>query len=124
MCSRLLGGGEEPVTAATRMGGRPQTLSYLLCCQGCQTLTMPSGRRDDLHFLPVVRKFSAAIETSYVGSSESGCLRTAGCATNRDGKAVPRVPTTEKRIEQFCDHGAPSTARAGYPAILIYRADY
>jgi hypothetical protein len=30
------------------------------------------------------------------------------------------VPTTEKRIEQFRDHGAPSTSRAGYPAILIY----
>jgi hypothetical protein len=33
------------------------------------------------------------------------------------------VPTTEKRIKQFRDHGAPSTTRVGYPAILIYCTD-
>ena len=97
-----------------------QSLNCLLCGERGQALAMPFGRCDNFHFLPVVGKFSAAIETSYVGPGKSGCLRTTGCATYGDGKAVTRVPTTEKRIEQFRDHGAPSTTRAGYPANLIY----
>jgi hypothetical protein len=83
------------------------------------TLTMAFGRPDHLHLLPVIREFSAAIQAGHISSSKSGCLRTACGATNRDGKTVTRVPTTEKSIEQFCDHGAPSTSRAGYSAILI-----
>src|SRR5258708_10068986 len=122
-CTRdSLGEGEEPVVARSMAGAKrnfQQFLNCLLCGERGQALAMPFGRCDNFHFLPVVGKFSAAIETSYVGPGKSGCLRTTGCATYGDGKAVTRVPTNEKRIEQFRDHGAPSTTPAGYPPILI-----
>jgi hypothetical protein len=58
-----LGEGEE------LRGRRPGSLGSMLCRQFGQTLTMPFGRGDHFHLLPVVRKFSAAVKTSYVRPS-------------------------------------------------------
>jgi len=126
MCSRLFGGGGRTCIRCPTGGAKrnfQQPLSCFFRSERGQTVTMAFRRPYDFHLLPVVRKFSAAVKTSHVRPRESGGLRTARCATNRDGKAVTRVPTTEKRIEQFRDHGVPSTSRAGYPAILIYCND-
>src|SRR5258708_21594784 len=111
-CTRdSLGEGEEPVVARSMAGAKrnfQQSLNCLLCGERGQALAMPFGRCDNFHFLPVVGKFSAAIETSYVGPGKSGCLRTAGCSTNGNGKAVTTVPTPAKRIQPFRNPPAPS----------------
>lgn len=67
------------------------------------------GRGYYLHLLPVVRKFSAAIQASYVGSGQCAGLRPARGAPKRHWEAVTRVSATENRVNQFCNHKAPST---------------
>lgn len=75
-----------------------------------QARAVPLGRCDDLHFLPIIGKLSAAIEAGDIGSSESRSLRAARSAYSAR-KTVIRVPAAEKRIDQFVNHSTPSTAR-------------
>ena len=86
-----------------------------------QMLAMAFRRSDDLHLLPVIRKFSAAIETGHIGSGQRCSLRTARCSANRDRKAVAGVPaaeksvqqsgnTAEEKVDQSGNHDSPSTS--------------
>src|SRR5258708_23682490 len=119
------GGGRTCIRCPT--GGAKRNFQQPLSCffrsERGQALTMAFRRPYDFHLLPVVRKFSAAVKTSHVRPPESGGLRTARCATNRNGKAVTRVPTTAKRTEHFRAHAAPSTSPAADPPTLIYSND-
>src|ERR1700741_120649 len=63
---------------------------------------------NDLHLLPVVGEFLAAIETDHVGARQSGGLIAPCARTNRDRKTVMAMPTTEQRIYQFRHHTQPS----------------
>jgi len=77
---------------------------------------MTLWRSNYLHLLPVVRKLSAAIQTSHVGPGQSRGLRTALCTANGNRKAVPRVPAAEKNIHQFGDHDPTFHIHAGWLA--------
>jgi len=50
---------------------------------------------DDFHFPPVIGKLSAAIETSYIGSGQSGGWGAAPSFANSNRKAVAGVPATK-----------------------------
>jgi hypothetical protein len=92
----------------------------LLCCVrdfsasrlGCvigqfgNALAMTLGRSDDSHFLPVIRKLFPAIQTSNIGSRESGGLGAARSA-HRYWKAVTSMRATEQSVDQFSDHNFP-----------------
>ena len=69
-----------------------------------QSFAVSLGGGDDLHFLPVIRKFLAAIKTCDIGSGQCSGLWTALCAANGYGEAVARVPAAKKRFNQFFDH--------------------
>src|SRR6266567_5486685 len=71
-------------------------------------LAMTLRRRNHFHLLPVIGKFSAAIEASNVGPGQSRRLGTALCSANGYGKAVARVSAAEQCIHQFFDHNPPS----------------
>lgn len=62
------------------------------------------GRSNNSHFLPVISKLSAAIQTSHISSSQSGGLRTSRHTANRYRKAVSRVSAAEQCIHQFFNH--------------------
>src|SRR5690348_5792173 len=58
----------------------------------------------NLHLLPVIGKFPAAIETYDISSGgRSGVIATLSC-TDGNRKAVFRMPAAKKSIEQFPDH--------------------
>src|SRR5208282_846510 len=60
-----------------------------------QALAVLLRGSDDAHFLPVIGKFSSAIEACDVSSGQARGLRTARLSTNGYGKAVVRVPAAE-----------------------------
>jgi hypothetical protein len=62
------------------------------------------SRADDLHCVPIVGQFLAAVEANYVCASEAGCPTATRTGTKSKGKTTARVPTTENRIEQSCQH--------------------
>lgn len=128
--SRLIGGWEETVVSAvevrsplihecfagTRLTNDAVKTSSARCWSGsflssqcCQPGAMALRRADDLHFLPVIGKFSAAFEAGDVRSGEHGRLG-AACPSNRTRKTVTGVPAAEKRIDHFGNHSTPSTA--------------
>src|SRR5450631_2574366 len=86
---------------------RPRALRGVLRQRG-QILAMTLGRSDDFHLLPVIRKFSATIETCYVSSRQSCGLRAPFRATDGYGKAVVTVSASKNCIDQFCNHDPPS----------------
>ena len=57
---------------------------------------------DDLHGVPVVCEFSAAIQTDYVGPSDAGSLGAPVFA--RYGEAVVLMPTAKEHIYQTGHH--------------------
>ena len=57
---------------------------------------------DHFHGLPIVGKFSAAIQTDYVRPGDTGSFRPPILA--RDGETVILVPATEKHIDQTRHH--------------------
>ena len=60
-----------------------------------QALAMTLGGSNDLHLLPVIRKFFTAVEASDVSSGQSSGLGAARCPTNGYRKAIVRVPAAE-----------------------------
>jgi hypothetical protein len=82
--------------------------------RGC-VLAPLSRRSDDLHLLPVVRKFSSTIQASHVGSGQRGGLWALSLPTNRYRKAEPGMPATKKHVKQFSYHKAPSTLWTSKP---------
>jgi len=68
---------------------------------------MALGRGDDLHFLPVVRKLFAAIQTADVSARERRSRGAASGAAHSDGKAVAGVSATKKDVHQLSDHNVP-----------------
>jgi hypothetical protein len=66
-------------------------------------------RSDDLHLLPVVGKFSSAIQTRNVRSRQHRRLRSARISPKGYGETITGMPATKYSIEQSCHHGAPST---------------
>ncbi len=76
-----------------------------------QALAMTLRRSDDFHLLPVIRKFSAAIETSNVCSRQSGSLGTPlllheSSLESCNGRVCIQKPLDQfkNRINQFCNH--------------------
>src|SRR5277367_3247596 len=61
-------------------------------------------RSDDLHRVPIVRQFFAALQANHIGAGEARRTAAAGAVTRGDGKTVMRMPTAEDRIEQLCEH--------------------
>jgi hypothetical protein len=80
---------------------------------------MAFWRSDNLHLLPIIGKFLAAIETGNVGSGQRSGLRTAHGTTNRNGEAIAGVFATKNCIVQFSDHWVTFHLRAGSPANLL-----
>src|SRR5258708_13732913 len=90
-----------------------------------RVLTPLRLRSDDLHLLPVVGKFSSAIQASYVGSGQCAGLRTTPRPTNSHWEAVPGVPAPEKKVNQSChptekhvNHWTTFHARAVFPGLF------
>lgn len=77
--------------------------------QFCQMFSVPLGGSDDLHLLPVIRKFFSAVETDYIGSGQRGSLGAMRRATHGYGEAIVRVFAPEHSIDQFSNHDPPST---------------
>src|SRR5437899_2873443 len=82
--------------------------------QFSQVLPMTLDGSDDLHLLPVVGKFFAAIQTSDVGSGQRRGRRTALGATDGYGKAVMGMPAAKESLEQSSDHASTFHIRAGW----------
>ena len=85
---------------------------------------MPLWRRDDLHLLPVVGEFFAALQTNNVGAGQAGGLRTPRAAPDRYWKTIAGVMATENCVEQLDEHGAPSTSRDLIPVVPFFREAY
>src|SRR5215813_11307591 len=68
------------------------------------------ARADDLHLLPVVGEFFAAIETNHIGSRRE-CSRVATAFLHRDRKAITAVPAPEQGIEEPGEHLSTSQNR-------------
>jgi hypothetical protein len=73
-------------------------------CQFRKPFTVTLGGSDDLHFLPVVRKFFSAIQASHISSGQNSGLGAARCPTNGYREAVMSVPAAEHCINQFPKH--------------------
>ena len=84
---------------------------------------MPLCRCDDLHLLPVVGEFFAALQTNNVGAGQAGGLRTPR-APDRYWKTIAGVMATENCVEQLDEHGAPSTSRDLIPVVPFFREAY
>src|SRR6202042_376917 len=75
---------------------------------------MTLWRSDDFHPLPVIRKFSATIQTRDIGPGQLGGFGTARLrAPKSDWKTVTSVPATEEHIHQLSEHDPPSTLELG-----------
>lgn len=87
------------------MPGFLQCLGSFFCHEGMCGF---SGlRSDDLHFLPVIAEFSAAIQASDIGARSLSRRRTTRTGAHRDGKAVASVPATEHGVHHFRKHWEP-----------------
>src|ERR1700732_5225082 len=82
---------------------------------------MPLWRCNDLHLLPVVGEFFAALQTNNVGAGQAGGLRTPRAAPDRYWKTIAGVITTENCLEHFDEHDAPSTSRDLIPVVPFFR---
>jgi len=89
-------------------GGAPAPSGGMLG-QFCEMLSVALGGRDDLHLLPVVRKFFSAVETDDVGSGQHGSLGAVRSATHCNREAIMGVFAAEYGIDQFSNHDPPST---------------
>src|SRR5882762_953171 len=92
--------------------------------QCSHAFAMPLRRGYDLHLLPVVGEFFAALQTSNVGAGQAGGLRTPPGAPDRYWKTIAGVMATENCVEQLDEHGAPSTSRDLIPVVPFFREAY
>src|SRR5579872_906019 len=117
-CTASLVAGDPPLRGVLRQFG--------------QMLPMTLGRRDDFHLLPVVRKFSAAVQTGHISPGQSRGLGTARLSPDGYWKAVVSVPATKNCIHypgnetkngvhQLSNHVSPSTCElVGSPLDSVY----
>src|ERR1700690_274767 len=88
--------------------GRPQPLCGFFRDQ--RTRTLPGEQFRDLHLLPVIAEFPAAIEAHHVRPrADSG--RTPSVRAHRDWKTVAGVPAAEHRVHHPGKHRIPSLPR-------------
>ena len=74
------------------------------------TARLRGGCSDDFHFLPVVRKLLATVQTHHIGSGEGGRRVSTEAGTNCNRKTVAVVPAAAKEsIEEFGIMFSPST---------------
>src|ERR1700680_1504258 len=85
---------------------------------------MPLWRCNDLHLLPVVREFFAALQTSNVGAGQAGGLRTPRGAPDRYWETIARVIATENCVKQLYKHSELSTSRDLIPVVPFFREAY
>ena len=86
-------------------------LGHLLGSECSNVLASFSRRSDNLHLLPIVRKFPATIQAGYVGPGQRSGLGAARRASDGHWKTVTGMSATENCVKHSCHHGAPSTAR-------------
>jgi len=67
---------------------------------------------DNLHFLPVVGHFFAAVKANYIGSGGEGSAA-ARALFHSDGKTVAIVGATEQHIQNPGEHPSTSTESRG-----------
>jgi hypothetical protein len=67
-------------------------------------------RGDDLHRVPIVGQFLAAIQANNIGAGKACRTAAASGGTRGDGKTVMRMPAAEDRIEQLCEHTTSTAA--------------
>lgn len=101
--------GNERFAARERIQPRSNKYSvgYLRSVSGCErgcVLVPFRLRGDHLHLLPVVGKFSSAVQASHVGAGQCAGLRASRRTTNGHWEAIPGVPAAKQQINQSCQH--------------------
>src|SRR2546421_11607107 len=79
-------------------------LCSFLCGQRSHACAALCSRINHLHFVPVIRKFLAAIKAYNISSGEQSGRIAAYAFANSNRKAVMAVPAAEDGVNQFAQH--------------------